>query len=320
MNKSVWMSSKFGKDIDALRLCLDDLRECGISRILYNAPIEDIETIMRFNEDIEIHIWNITLLNNDESIITSNPDWFIKNKNGQSCITHPAYVNYYKWLCPNHPEVLDFLTSSIQDLCKISKLRGIHLDYIRLPDVILPKGIQPQYNLEQTSEEPQYDYCYCEHCRKKFQERTGHDIWDKEDKYNIADWKQFRYDSVTELVNQLSDYVRFFNKEISAAVFPTPAIAKEFVRQEWAKWRLDEVYPMMYHNHYLEPVSWIGEAIKQGTKATKANLHAGVFLPALSGKELKQILKICNDSEAAGIALFDAGAITEEHKKVLKNC
>ncbi len=314
MKLSVWMDKKFGNDTDTLKQTLDDLRECGINRILYNAPIREIENFLKHAADMEVRIWKIMLLNNDEDLIKNHPDWFIINKLGNCSITHPAYVNYYKWLCPNHPEVYGFLENSIKKLCEITELKGIHLDYIRFPDVILPKGIQPLYNLVQTAEEPQYDYCYCEHCQKKFKEITGFDPY-KDD--NSMEWKQFRYDSITEIVNKLSIFIHSYKKEISAAVFPTPNLAKKLVRQEWAKWELDEVYPMIYHTHYEKPIEWISEAIKQGANKTIAKLHAGVFLPAFSGVELQQAIEIYKNSKADGLSLFNAGTINKEHRKIL---
>ena len=316
------MSKHFGKDTDELKRTLDDLRECGINRILYNAPINEIEGLLKYSGDLEIRIWKFILCNNDETQIKTHPDRFIINKLGQSCITNPAYVEYYKWLCPNHPEVLGYLKTSIKELCKISELKGIQLDYIRFPDVILPKGIQPQYNLNQTTEEPQYDYCYCANCRRKFKEKTGFDIIQDLEVREVQDyntiWKQFRYDSITELVNNLSEFVHGFKKEISAAVFPTPQIAKTLVRQEWTKWTLDEVYPMIYHNHYEKSVSWIAEAIELGTMNTSAKLNAGLYLPAFPRDELKQAFEICRDSNASGFSLFSANSITNEHRKILK--
>jgi len=315
MKLSTWMDKKFGKDTDTLKRTLDDLRDCGINRILYNAPINEIENLLKFTADFEIRVWKIMLLNNDEEQLKNHSDWFIINKLGQSSITHPAYVNYYKWLCSNHPEVYGFLENSVKKLCEISEIKGIHLDYIRFPDVILPKGIQPLYDLKQTTEEPQYDYCYCEHCQKKFKDKTGLDPYKND---NIVEWKQFRYDSITKLVNKLSVYIHSYNKEISAAVFPTPEIAKKLVRQDWTNWNLDEVYPMIYHNHYEKPFNWIGEAIQQGLQKTTAKLHAGIYLPAISGSDLKQAIEICRESKADGISFFNACSITDEHREVLR--
>jgi len=312
MKLSTWMDKRFGNDTDTLKQTLDDLRECGINRILYNAPINEIENLLTFTNDFEVRIWKIMLLNNDENIIKNHSDWFIINKLEQSSITHPAYVNYYKWLCPNHPDVYGFLENSVKRLCEISELKGIHLDYIRFPDVILPKGIQPLYDLVQTVEEPQYDYCYCEHCQKKFKDKTGLDPYTND---NILEWKQFRYDSITKIVKKLSTFIHSYNKEISAAVFPTPTIAKKLVRQDWTKWQLDEVYPMIYHTHYNKPIEWIVEAIKQGTENTAAKLHAGIYLPAISGSELQHAIEIYGNTKAEGLSFFNAGLINEGQRK-----
>lgn len=75
---------------------------------------------------------------------------------------------------------------------------------------------------------------------------------------------------------------------------------------------------MIYHTHYEKPIEWIAEAIQHGVNKTTAKLHTGIFLPAFSGDDLQQAIEICQDSDAMGLSLFNAGSITDEHKKILK--
>ncbi|MCK4344362.1 MAG: hypothetical protein KAX05_03680 [Bacteroidales bacterium] len=91
----------------------------------------------------------------------------------------------------------------------------------------------------------------------KFRELADHGVYGillLEDPPSYQSWFQFRYDSVTNLVNQLSVITKERGKKLTAAVFPSPSIAKKLVRQEWTKWNLDAVFPMMYHNYYEEDV------------------------------------------------------------------
>ena len=62
------------------------------------------------------------------------------------------------------------------------------------------------YGIEQTSEHPEYDYCYCDVCRTKFKEQTGRDPLEL--KYPMEDqsWINFRLDAISRVVDQ--DYTK----------------------------------------------------------------------------------------------------------------
>jgi len=85
-------------------------------------------------------------------------------------------------------------------------------------------------------EYPQFDYCYCDQCVADFKNKTSIDIKSVEDPSQIGEWKQFRYDLITNLVNRLVTDIHNEHKKITAAVFPGPSVAKKIVRQEWNKW------------------------------------------------------------------------------------
>lgn len=104
---------------------------------------------------VEVHAWMWTMPNNNPFYIENHPDWYIVNRLGEAAHTHPAYVNYYKFMCPNNPEVQDFLVKNVRELSAIENLSGVHLDYIRMPDVILAEALQPKYNIVQDKEYPQ---------------------------------------------------------------------------------------------------------------------------------------------------------------------
>lgn len=42
--------------------------------------------------------------------------------------------------------------------------------------------------------------------------------------------------------------------KVTAAVFPTPEVARRNVRQDWVNWNLTGVFPMVYHGFYKEHV------------------------------------------------------------------
>jgi len=313
------MNSKDRKEDDWKR-DFTELRKSGISNIFLSAEAEDLENALRYaaNYNLQIHTWIFTMICNDEDIIKNHPDWFTVNGLGKHSHENPQYVGYYKWLCPTHPEVQEYLKERIKKLCTIPELAGIHMDYIRYCDVILPIGLQPNYNLIQTKEEPQFDYCYCEHCRSASKQKSGIDPVDLIDPSENPTWLQFRYDSITNIVNTLAEIIHAHNKIATAAVFPT--IMQKNVRQEWHNWKLDAVYPMLYHSCYNEDISWIKNEVQKGKQLLQSTkLHSGLYIPSIEPNELIRAIEFAVEGDAKGVSLFDFNAMKEHHWKILQN-
>ena len=106
---------------------------------------------------------------------------------------------------------------------------------------------------------------------------------------------------------------------ISAAVFPTPDIARRLVRQEWASWPLDAVMPMVYHNFYEKEVPWIETAVREGVSALdpQTPLYSGLYIPELPPDQLVEAVRRARAGGARGIALFSVGSMTDAHWKML---
>jgi uncharacterized lipoprotein YddW (UPF0748 family) len=237
----------------------------------------------------------------------NHPEWYAINRLGESCHDKPPYVQYYRWLCPSRPEVQAFLVEDAATLAAKNYIQGIQMDYVRYPDVILPKALWEQYKVVQTEELPPYDYCYCEVCRAAFKQQTGVDPLEQDDPPANEAWVQYRYDTVTHVVNQISEAVNAKGKKVTAAVFPTPAIAKKLVRQDWVNWDLDGVFPMVYQGFYEEQLPWIGTAVNEGTSALagKFPLVCGLYMPNLPAvMDLSKASKLAIANGANGIAIF----------------
>ena len=265
---------------------------------------------------LEIHAWMWTMPCNNPGVIRRHPEWYAVNGRGESAHDKPAYVPYYRFMCSRREGVQEFVRSNVEALSQISELDGIHLDYVRLPDVILAKGLWPKYNIVQDREYPEYDYCYCEKCRTLFREQTGIDpLIDLEDPSADDAWRQFRYDGISNLVNdKLVPTAKKYGKEITAAVFPNWM----YVRQQWHTWKLDGFLPMLYHSFYNEDISWVGEQVRASYRRmalyhnTKP-VYAGLFIPALKPEELPQAVKTGKAADAKGVALFSYKAMKEDH-------
>ncbi len=292
--------------------------DAGIKGMFFE---EDSERHFRIakKEGLETHRWMWTMNRGEETLLKNHPDYYAVNRNGDSCSDKPPYVNYYRWLCPSKPAVLDYLKNEVNSILKKDYVDGIHLDYIRYSDVILPVTLWENYGIEQNSELPEYDFCYCETCRSKYKEKTGVDPLEMEFPDQIPSWRTFRYNQINNVVNSLAEVAHKYKKPVTAAVFPTPEIARRIVRQDWTNWNIDGVCPMIYHGFYNEQVSWIGDAVKEGIHFLNERfpLYAGLFIPNFkSPEELETGIKLALENGASGISLF--GKIDDGVLKTLK--
>lgn len=313
-----WISNHEGSD-DELKLRLENLKEAGLNGIL---PSGNYEKWLRLSEgfDLDVHAWFVTLQRGgDDYLINNHPEWFMVNRNGESSVDKPAYVDYYKWLCPTRPEARQYILDKVDDILQYSEISSVHLDYIRFPDVILPIQLQPTYGIVQDKEYPQYDYCYCDACRTAFKEQHGIDPMEIDDPAGHEVWNRFRYNRITHLVNKVAFDVHEKGTLLTAAVFPTPTIARSLVRQNWPAWNLDAVFPMMYHNFYHKDVQWIGKAVQECRNELPAttDLYSGLYMPDLSPIELSQAYDYAVENGASGVTLFPDHELTNEHRDYL---
>ncbi len=261
------------------------------------------------NAGVQVHAWMWTMPCNNGQIVENHGDWYAVNGLEEPAHKNPAYVGYYKFLCPRREAVREFVKGTVAGLSSIPDLDGVHLDYVRLPDVILAKGLWAKYDIVQDKEYPQYDYCYCQQCREEFKSQSGIDpLKDLKDPSANAAWRQFRYDGVSEMVKQhLAPKAREHGKAITAAVFPN----WQYVRQAWHTWQLDAYLPMLYHTFYQEDIAWIGEQTRAAKErlVAPAPIYPGLMVSALKSEQLALAIESGRNGGGSGIALFDAGAL-----------
>jgi uncharacterized lipoprotein YddW (UPF0748 family) len=258
-----------------------------------------------------------------DTIANKNPEWYSVNRNGNNSLDYRAYVDYYQWLSPFHPEARNHIINNAKKLMEVEGLASVHLDYVRYPDVILGAALQPKYNIVQETEMPEYDFGYHPIAREKFKGIFNKDPLDFKNPELSTEWRQFRLNAITTLVNEIVDIAHSKNKKVTAAVFPFPEMSRQMVRQAWNDWNLDAAYPMLYQNFYLENINWIGFATKQGVNDVDFPIYSGLYSPALkNGEQLEKAIKISKDNGAKGISIFTADGLNKEQQAVfvkLKN-
>jgi len=302
----IWTGVDGRASADEQKRRFEKLRDSGIHAVLFSGVDPKVFGLAK-EAGLEVHSWMWTLCRGDKEVLAQHPEWYGVSRSGDSAATQPPYVGYYHFLCPSRPETGDFVAKNVAELAQTANLDGVHLDYVRYPDVILPVALWKQYNLVQNEELPRFDFCYCDVCRKTFKEQTGRDPRDLSDPPADSAWRQYRYDSVTRLVNRMVEVAHTAGKQITAAVFPTPSLAKKLVRQDWVRWNLDAVLPMTYHSFYNEPIEWIEPAVREGVTALPPSrpLYAGLYLPDLkTEEEFDRAVKAAMAGGAAGVSLF----------------
>jgi len=318
MKHWAWMRGGF-KSVDDWRRKLAEMRAAGIDAVLIGGDAAFYRTHIPAarDEGVEVHGWIFTMMRGEH--VKTHPEWYAVSRKGVSTAEKAPYVDYYRFMCPSRDDVRQYLAGFVRELAQIDGLASVHLDYIRYPDVILPVALWPKYNLVQDKEYPEFDFCYCSVCRDRCKRRWGIDPLRIDDPSSHQAWLQYRYDSVTEVVSLLANEVHAHRTLTTAAVFPTPAIARRLVRQEWTKWKVDAVLPMVYHAFYKEEVPWIERATREGVEALggRIPLYTGLYVPDLPPADLARAARYALAGGANGICVFQGSTLTPDHWKAL---
>ena len=313
-----WINPNKNDNESELKSYYKKCHDAGIHGILFESDSE-MHFCAAKEQGLEAHRWIWTTNRGEKTLLDNHPEWYAINRKGESCSDKPPYVGYYRWLCPSREEVQQYIINDMKEQLNKDYIDGIHLDYVRFCDVVLPVNLWEKYDIVQIQELPEYDYCYCDVCKAKFKEWTGTDLDSIEYPDASLSWRLFRYNAITDLVNRISLEAKAKKKPITAAVFPTPEVARRNVRQDWINWNMDGIFPMIYHGFYKENVRWIGDAVAEGVRGIDGRfpLYAGIFLPDFANdKEVEAGMRYALENGASGISIF--GKVTDNILKILE--
>jgi hypothetical protein len=313
-----WLDYRPGMNFDSV---CSVMNEAGIDGVMLNAPTPDdyrVAIPIARKHGIEVYAWLWTMNpEHDRNVIQKeHPEWFSVNRKGESLATTKAYVDYYKFLCPALPEVRDYIKKKIVAYCEVEGLNGIAIDYHRFVDVILPTTLWSKYGIIQDKEYPEFDYGYHPAMIKLFKERFGYDPRDQDDPSTDEKWLQFRCDQITEVANEIAEVVHSYGKVMAASPFPTPAMARKMVRQDWGKWNLDIVFPMVYYNFYTGDVSFISDCTIENVKEKNAMTTLYCGLTAANGPVMFKSMDAALNNGAQGIAIFTVGSLRSQDMRI----
>ena len=315
-----WMDYRPGMDFEAACSLME---EVGIEGVMLNAPTPDdyreaIPIAHRHGITVHAWLWTMNLEHDREKILAEHPDWFSVNRLGRSLADTTAYVDYYKFLCPALPEVREYLNDKIRAYCEVDGLEGIAIDYHRFVDVVLPTTLWPRYGVVQDQEYPEWDFGYHPAMIEKFVSQYGYDPREEEDPTQDVQWRQFRCDQISEVANLFAETVHSYGKKMSASPFPTPKMAARMVRQDWGKWNLDVVFPMVYTSFYTEDASFAYDCTVENVrdKNPRTTLGCGINY----GENILQCMDEAFRAGAECISIFTVNSLrTEEQKSAFRH-
>lgn len=308
---------------------LAKLAAAGITDLLPEAGPARLKELIRLSAPygIRIHAWHWMMNVGGAKECREHPDWYSVNRLGQSCRDFHPYVGYYSFLSPFSPGAREYVKEGVRELAGIKGLASVHFDYIRYVDVILGSELQTHYKhhgkpLVQDRLMAEYDFGYHPLARKEFKAKFGIDPVDLPDAAENAAWKQFRMDAISSLVNECVDICHQQGTLASAAVFPFPELAREYVRQDWSHWNLDLFFPMAYKKDHGGNMNWVGFATQQGVRDLKPGQHlfTGVSVGDYGNNlaDFEQAIRQAHDHGATGIAFFTAGSLKDSQLAIIK--
>lgn len=306
-----WMDYRPGMNFDSICTVMN---EVGIDGVMLNAPTPDdyrqaIPIAHKHGIEVYAWLWTMNLEHDREAVVKEHPDWLSVNREGKSLADTTAYVDYYKFMCPALPEVRDHIQKKIVAYCEVEGLNGIAIDYHRFVDVVLPTTLWPKYGIVQDREYPQWDFGYHPEMIRLFKEKYGYDPREQEDPSTDEKWLQFRCDQITEVANMIAETVHSYGKKMAASPFPTPAMSRKMVRQDWGKWNLDIVFPMVYHNFYTGDVSFISDCTIDNVKQKNPMTTLYCGMTATDDERMFACMDEALNNGAEGVAIFTVSGL-----------
>ena len=325
---SGWGAPKKGTDAEQLKT-LKKWADAGITDLLPGAGKDRLVELIELgkNYGIRIHAWHWMMNVGGSEECRKHPDWYSVNRLGQSCRDFHPYVGYYNFLSPFSEGAREYIKQGVREKAKIKGLASVHFDYIRYVDAILGNNLQKKYpykggKLVQDRILPEFDFGYHPNARKEYKEIFGIDPMQMEDNVENPAWQQFRMNAISSLVDECVSICHEEGTAASAAVFPFPQLAREYVRQDWAHWNLDYFFPMIYKKDHEGNMGWVGFATKEGVREMKDGQH--LFTGILVGHygdnmaDFEKAIVLAHENGARGITFFRVNSLTEKHLAIIK--
>jgi len=275
--------------------------------------------------DLRVHAWvNVLSLaaNRDAPILADlGPGAVLVDRWGRSLLDYagldvpPPDRRYYRmgtpavWLDPAAPGVAERLVATFMELLtKYPELDGLHMDYIRYPDV-LPFAPGSRFGVG-------LDFGYGEATRARFRAETGLEAPFGDSLANANAWDGWRRDQVTALVAALRFAARtaLDDIEFSAAVWSWADRAYLAQGQDWRRWLEDGLLEFAVPMSYTlddRMLRYQAESYSGHPVADRIWVGLGTWLFARRPERAVEQIRIVRAAGAAGDSLFSWDSIAD---------
>ncbi len=291
--------------------CIGQIDVDGVKQNAVHDGYDVLEGFIRIGHEngIEVHAWveNFFIGYYDGSLQPSNQllvDWSEKiliDKKGRHYFYYYDGCNF-GFLNPYDRECRDFVLEIYRELITKYDLDGLHLDYIRFPEL----------NYQED------DFGYNADIIAAFAKKTGI----KTDPRTFAKgssekekWDQFRREIITSFVEEVYEMVTDLEPELwlSAATYPDVKLVRTTIFQDVATWVendwLDEVFSMSYgaDNVYVKENAAMYSGICKGHSFYSSGIQA--FADTAQLNFAYQLTEV-TQAGADGVSVFSLGSIT----------
>ena len=241
--------------------------------------------------DIQVHPWKVNF-----QLGRNCPEAFIDTMRAEGRLQVSFTGEQSNWLCPSHPDNQELEIASMVEVATDYDVDGVHFDYIRYPGSA---------------------NCYCDGCRKRFQQDTGIAVsnWPADLRApEIEDkWLAWRAEQITIIVRETTRRVHEARPEckVSAAVFSSYPGCYRSVGQDWVRWAkegyLDFLCPMDYTN---SDFSFAAQVIRQlsqvrGAVPVYPGIGAASSSSALTADRVAGQIAIARNLGTDGFIIFN---------------
>lgn len=244
------------------------------------------------------------------------------DRKGRSLLDYPGFEipapdrQYYRmgtpgvYLDPAAPGLAERLAATFAELlARYPQLDGLHLDYIRYPDV-LPYTPGSRFGVG-------LDFGYGEASRERFRQETGLEapFGDRVGPANT--WDEWRRDKLTQLVATLEAAARAVDPDVtlSAAVWTYADRGYLVLGQDWRRWLEDGLLDLAVTMSYTlddRLLRYQAEAFAGLPIADRIWMGLGTWLFAASPERALAQIGIVREAGVRGEALFSYDSIVAE--------
>ncbi len=263
---------------------------------------------------IEVHAWVNVLFSwsrpvppvSREHPFNLHPEWFVYDGEGKSHHACPldrlqrrGVPGYF--LSPAHPGVGNLIRRYLEEIVTRYDIRGIHLDYIRLPSRDASCGWRERTGFERiyyadplalsADGDPALTDAFGESGVEALR----------------GEWQKFRQGLVTDLVASINEGLDRINPDLvlSAAVFPNPDSSAVQYAQDWKSWLDRDLVDFVVMMSYARSVSDFTETVDHPVVLANADrVVAGISTYNQPVEYALREAEIALEREFAGICFF----------------